>query len=367
MIPATHAEPGHARADVDDLERFCADALRAAGADAVSAWAAALAMGHGSRLGIDSHGVRLLPHYIRAIEGGRVNGKPALSFVSETAATAVLDADNAHGARATYAAMDKAIALAQLSGIGAVSIRNTSHFGAAGAYALSAAQRGFIGLAFCNSDSFVRLHGGAERFHGTNPIAMAAPVKGARPWLFDMATSAIPYNRVLLYRSLGAPLPEGVASDGNGIDTKQTHLVEMLAPLGAAFGHKGAGLAGMVEILSAVLTGMRLSAEIAPMGGPDFSTPRGMGAFVIALQPTAFVSETEFAEAMQRYLSSLRGSRTAPGSEVLAPGDREWREADRRAQSGAPLDPETWAAFEELSERLKVRGVRTRAPAFAAE
>lgn len=367
MTAIQESDAFHPRAGLDDLERFCAEVLAAVGADDPSAHAAARAMVHASRLGIDSHGVRLLPHYVRAIEGGRVNGRPNLAIVTETSSIAVLDADHGHGARATYAAMDKAMALARGTGIGAVSIRNTSHFGAAGAYALAAAEQGFVGLAFCNSDSFVRLHGGAERFHGTNPIAMAAPVQGARPWLLDMATSAIPYNRVLLFRSLNLPLPDGVASDGDGVDTTETNAVEMLAPLGAAFGHKGAALAGLVEILSAAMTGMRLSAEIAPMGGPDFSTPRGMGAFVLVLNPSAFVAPAEFDAIMRRYLAGLRGSRTSPGGEVLAPGDKEWREADRRVLQGAPLDPESWRAFGELSQRLQIRGVAVGEPAIAMD
>ncbi len=367
MSPPREMDSPEVRADLRELDRFCQDILGAAGADSKTAWAAARAMLHGSRLGIDSHGVRLLPHYVRAIEGGRVRGRPHLRILSETASIAVLDADHGHGARATYAAMDKAMALARATGIGAVSIRKSSHFGAAGAYALAAAEQGYIGLAFCNSDSFVRLHGGAERFHGTNPIAMAAPAPGAKPWLLDMATSSIPYNRVLLYRSLGWPLPEGVASDGEGLDTTDTAAVEMLAPLGGLFGHKGAGLAGMVEILSAALSGMRLSNEIAPMNGPDFTQPREMGAFVIAIRPAAFVAEPEFDAAMTRYLGSLRGSRSAPGQTVLAPGDREWREAEIRDRVGAPIDPETWAAMTVLASRLNVEAVRSRRPAMAAE
>ncbi len=367
MSAFPNAETRSLRADLDELERFCIEVLSAVGADAGSASSAARAMVHGARLGIDSHGVRLLPHYVRAIEGGRVKGKPVLRFLWETPAIAVLDAGHSHGARAAYMAMDKAMAMAQVTGIGAVSIRNTSHFGAAGAYALAAAELGYVGFAFCNSDSFVRLHGGAERFHGTNPIAMAAPVAGSDPWLLDMATSAIPYNRVLLYRSLGVPLPDGVASDGDGLDTREAGAVEMLAPLGGLFGHKGAGLAGMVEILSAVLSGMRLSQDIAPMGGPDFATPREMGAFVMALRPSAFVTEAEFAAAMVRYLDGLRSSRAVQGGSVLAPGDREWREAGLRARLGAPIDPETWTAFGELAARLGVRVLSTRPPAEAAE
>lgn len=349
---AVSSAPPLERHREESLFAFCEAALVAAGADAATAEAASRAMLHGSRFGVDSHGVRLLDHYVTVIEGGRVTGRPNLHFSEGAAAVATLEADHAHGARAAYAAMDRAMEKAAVYGIGAVAIRDSSHFGAAGAYALAAAEKGFLGLAFCNSDSFVRLHGGAERFHGTNPIAMGAPVAGEDPWLLDMATSAIPYNRVLLYRSLEQQLPPEVASDAAGHDTINPHAVEMLAPLGAAFGFKGAALAGVVEIFSAVLTGARLSFDIAPMGGPDFGTPRNVGAFVMALKPGAFLPEAQFDAAMRRYRDTLRGSRAASGDMVMAPGDREWRVAAQRRAEGIPIDPATAQAFDRIAARF---------------
>jgi LDH2 family malate/lactate/ureidoglycolate dehydrogenase len=331
-----------------ELDAFCRAALLHAGADEATADAATRAMLHGSRMGVDSHGVRLLPHYVKVIRGGRVNGRAVPRPVHTLGAAMTLDADHAHGARATYAAMAEAVRLARSHGVGAVAIRNSSHFGAAGAYALAAAEAGMIGFATCNSDAFVRLHDGATRFHGTNPLAFAAPVEGERPYLLDMATSAIPYNRVLLYRSLGRTLPDGTASDGEGVDTIDPEAAEMLAPLGGEFGFKGAALAGVAEMLSAVLPAMKLSAELMPMGGADIATPRQLGAFVLALDPAAF-GHDGFAREMARYLALLRASPARAGGTVMAPGDREWAEADRRAVAGIPIDPTTAEAFRALA------------------
>lgn len=323
----------------------------AAGADAATADAATRAMMHGSRLGIDSHGIRLLGHYMTVLTRGRVNARPRMKVVGDAGAVASLDGDDGHGALASEMAMRHALRLAEEFGIGAVGIRNTSHFGPAGAYAIMAADAGQIGIAMCNSDSFVRLHDGAARFHGTNPIACAVPVAGSRPWLLDMATSAIPYNRIHLYKSLGLKLPDGTASNSSGEDTHDPGNVAMLAPLGGAFGFKGAGLAGLVEIFCAVLTGMKLSPEIAPMAGPDLETPRGMGAFVMAIRPEAFVDRDAFEHGMRRYLAALRRSPARKDHAVLAPGDREWAEADRRDAEGIPVDPQTAAQFDEFAER----------------
>jgi LDH2 family malate/lactate/ureidoglycolate dehydrogenase len=339
---------------LSELALFSRGVFTAAGADEATADAATRAMLHGTRHGVDSHGIRLLAHYVQALEGGRINRRPAMREAGGFGAVATLDADHGHGALAAYSAMRQATELAGRFGIGAVAIRNTSHFGPAGAYSIEAARQGFIGITFANSDSFVRLHDGAERFHGTNPISVAVPAPGADPWLLDMATSAVPFNRVLLYRSLGRALPEAVASDGDGIDTTDAHATEMLAPLGAEFGFKGAALAGLAEIFSAVLTGMRLSFDIAPMGGPDFATPREMGAFVLAVKPEAFVERETFERGMTRYLTRLRASRHRPGAEVMAPGDREWKVAKEREQNGVTLDPATASDFSALSERYGV-------------
>ncbi|WEX91328.1 Ldh family oxidoreductase [Sinorhizobium garamanticum] len=336
------------------LEDFCRAVLSAAGADAATTDAATRAMLHGSRLGIDSHGVRLLHHYVTVLTKGRVNPRPQMRFASAFGAVASLDANDGHGALASYRAMEHAVQLAACFGIGAVAIRNSSHFGPAGAYAMAAADAGYIGLAVCNSDSFVRLHDGARRFHGTNPIACAVPVPENRPWLLDMATSAIPYNRVQLYKSTGQKLPADVASAAGGEETDDPQRVEMLAPLGGAFGFKGAGLAGLVEILSAVLTGMKLSFDLAPMAGPDLSTPRGLGAFMLAIRPDAFIDLRTFQDGMRRYVETLRNSPARAGARVLAPGDREWVAADRREADGIPIDPETERAFRELALRFGV-------------
>lgn len=336
------------------LERFCSAILSGCGADAATTQAATRAMMHGTRLGVDSHGVRLLSHYVTALVGGRVNRTPRLRAVRSLGAIETLDADHAHGALAASTAMARATALSDQFGIGAVAIQNSSHFAAAGVYALQAAQQGYIGIAVCNSDSFVRLHDGAMRFHGTNPIAVGVPTTADHPWLLDMATSSIPYNRVMLYQSLGTPLPQGVASDTDGVDTLEAAGAAMLAPLGGEFGFKGAALAGVAEILSAVLTGMKLSFDIAPMGGPDFATPREMGAFVLALKPEAFVERAVFDAGMTRYLDTLRNSPARQGCTVMAPGDREWLVAEQRQRHGVTIDPVTLQSFTELATRYRV-------------
>lgn len=339
----------------DELERFMLAVLAHAGADAMSAEAVTRALVTASRMGTDSHGLRLLPHYIHALQGGRIAGAPEMHFERRLPATGYLDAGDGFGHLAGYTAMEHAAAMADEVGMGAVAVGRSSHFGAAGCYALAAAERGLIGLAVCNSDPFVLLHEGSRPFHGTNPIAFAAPVDGESPFLLDMATSSIPWNRVQQYGAIGRELPDQVAADSAGGVTRIPAEVAALLPLGGSdFGFKGAGLGGMVEVLSSTLSGMLHGFRLLPMGGPDMSTPRGVGHFFLALRPDAFAPGDPFPECMRRYLEDLRAQPSRDNAQVMAPGDREWSCRARRDAEGIPLDSANQRAYAELAETLNV-------------
>ncbi|SFU72170.1 Ldh family oxidoreductase [Halomonas korlensis] len=343
------------RVAVNDLERFMERVLHRAGAGTASAQATTRALVTASRMGTDSHGLRLLPHYIKALQGGRLNGRPDMRFTRRLPATGYLDADDGLGHLAGYTAMAHAAEMAETMGLGAVAVGNSSHFGAAGCYALAAAERGLIGMAFCNSDPFVLLHEGKTPFHGTNPIAFAAPLGGETPYLLDMATSSVPWNRVQQYGAIGRELPDQVAADVSGRVTRTPAEVAALLPLGGSdFGFKGAGLGGMVEVLSSTLSGMLNGFRLLPMGGPDMQTPRGVGHFFLAMNPGAFSERASFDACLREYLADLRAQPANDGAEVLAPGDREWRCRSRRDAEGIPLDSANQAAYASLATEFDV-------------
>ena len=331
----------------DVLRERVRAALVAGGADADSADACTRALLHASRLGIDSHGVRLTAHYVAMMRSGRINPRPQRMIRNTGAAVAMVDADNGLGHASAYAAMELAGELAYTAGIGAVGVAHSSHFGAAGAYAVAGAESGLIALATTNADSLVALHGARGPFHGTNPIAVAAPVPGQKPWLMDLATSSIPFNRVALARTLGDVLPQGVAADAAGAPTRDPAAADMLLPLGGAdFGYKGAGLAGLVTLLSAVLTGGTLDHAMRPMfRTDDFTTPRNLGHFCLAIDPGRFVGRAAYDNTMTHYLAGLRAVPARAGERVLAPGDREWDTEAARARTGIPIDRETAAVL----------------------
>jgi ureidoglycolate dehydrogenase (NAD+) len=331
----------------DALAGFSRAVLISAGANEESSDAATWAMLHASLHGVDSHGIRLLPWYADCLRSGLVNGNPNITVEQRRRAAVLVNADDAIGHLAMYRAMDEACALARDCGIGMASVINSTHFGAAGAYTMAAAQAGFIGFVTANSGAFVVPHGGSRPIHGTSPISLAAPNPGGEPFLLDMATSSIPWNKVLRYRTEGLELPEGVAVDGDGNFVTDPHLAVALAPAGGMdFGFKGAALAGVAEVLGGILTGMRLSSE---QDGKALADSK-LGQFAMAIDPTLFMSIEAFGEKLQSYLD---GFKDQPGT--YAAGGPEWERRRKREAEGIPLPEGLYAELKAAGEKAGVQ------------
>lgn len=333
-------------ASVPALAAFSAAILTEAGADMPSAEAATWAMLHASLHGVDSHGIRLLPWYADCLRNGVAKGRPNITVEAKRRAAVLVDADDGLGHIAMYRAMDEACALARDCGIGMASVINSTHFGAAGAYTLAAADAGFIGFACCNSGAFVVPHGGSRPIHGTSPISLAAPNPGGDPFLLDMATSAVPWNKVLRYRTEGLELPHGVAVDAAGAFVTDPSRAVALAPAGGPeFGYKGAGLAGLTEVLGGILTGMRLSSDQDGLALGDTK----VGHFVMAIDPTLFMTLEAFGMGVQSYIDRFKSQ---PGT--YAAGGPEWERRRIREEAGIPLPDGLYAELAAAAERAGV-------------
>lgn len=285
--------------------------------------------------GIDTHGVRLFPTYIAELDGGRSLPDPDLRFSGEARAARVLDAGHALGLVAGRVAAAETVRLAKENGVGAVSVRNSNHFGAASVYTLHMAREGVLGFSFTNSDALVAPANGLSPLFGTNPVSLAAGGEGDALFCADFATSQVSYSKVKHHRAQGLPLEPGWVVESGG-------EVAALQPLG---GHKGQCLGMMVEILCAVLSGTPLDHELSHLYTPPFDEPRRVAHFFLALDLGAFRDPDDFRTDLSRLLAAVR---SAPGEGVIAPGDLEREaEAERRA-NGIPLADEEWEWFAAL-------------------
>ena len=167
-----------------------------------------------------------------------------------------------------------------------------------------------------------------------------------------MATSAVPYNRVMNYRRENRPLGPGWALDAKGRPTTNPHAVACLLPLA---GHKGYGLALMIDLLCGPLNGMPFGPHIPPMY-TELKRRRRLGSFFIVIDPRRFAGGRALAATTGRFAREARAQPRAKRAEpILAPGDPELRCAARRGKEGIPIEPGLREEFARWSERLGVR------------
>lgn len=300
--------------------------------------------------GIDSHGIARLPHYLDRIAHGSIRAQPSITVTRSGPSTAQVHGDQGLGIVVSHHANREAIAMARENGVAAVGVSDSSHCGAVGLYARAAARQGLIGIAFTHSDKIAAPHGGSQAFLGTNPISIAFPRGDGDPVCLDMATTAIPWNRVMNARREGLPLPDGVALNAEGRETTDAEHTRALRPLGGeGYGHKGYALALMIELLCGPLNGNPYGPQIGPMY-EELTRPRRLGAFFIVIDPQRFAGGAILAVTIEHLARALAAE---PGSPLM-PGDPELAVAAERSRAGIPIEPGMRAQIAAWSERLGV-------------
>lgn len=349
MINSAHAQ---VRVPADALCQFAERAFLQAGVDSQVAKETARALWITSLRGVDSHGIRLLPHYVAAIENGRLNPKPKFVFEQTAASTGRLDADHGLGHAAGMEAIRHAIHLAQGAGVGFVSVYNSSHCGALATYALEACEHDMLGMAYTHATARMRTPNGSRAFLGTNPICFAAPMANEEPFCFDSAPTPFSFNKIKQYREQGLQLPPDVAADKDGRMTQDPNAAEQLLPIGD---YKGFGLSLMVDILCGLLAGMPVGLEVSDMFGSPLSEKRHLGHFFGAIRIDAFEEVGTFKARMQKLADDLRSERPLdPRVAMQVAGDPEKSTLRERAANGVPLFRNDVDALNALGVRLGI-------------
>ncbi len=333
---------------INQLKQFSAAVFRHFGVPAKDADQAAEVLAASDLRGIESHGVARLHTYFDMLTLGRINPRPKIKIIRQSASTATVDGDNGLGLvvgpRANEIAMDKA----DSAGTGWVSVCNTNHFGIAGYYVIRALERDMIGWSMTNTTKLVAPLWGAERMLGTNPIAIAFPGKKHPPIVIDMATSACAYGKVEMARRREEDIPRGWAIDNQGNHTEHpAGMVDggALLPLGSfreSGGHKGYCLATMVDVLCCCLSGANWGPWAPPFALrqeiPQRSVGKGIGHFFGAMRIDAFIDPDEFKSQIDDWIETFRNTRPQPGTEgVVIPGDPERLAEIERSRTGIPL------------------------------
>jgi L-2-hydroxycarboxylate dehydrogenase (NAD+) len=318
--------------------------------------------------GIDSHGVARLRRYVNGLRDGVMVARPDVLVVTETPATALIDAGAGLGQPVSHRAMERAIRKARDLGAGFATVRNSNHYGIAGYYAMMALEHDCIGMSMTNAAVLVVPTFGRDAMLGTNPIAVAAPAGQERPFVLDMATSTVPRGKLEVYHRLEKPLPLGWATDETGTPTADAGRVLEnskqragggLLPLGGAGellrGYKGYGLGLWVDVFCALLSGAAYADRVYPRAPDGKPLPSRIGHFFGAWRVDAFRPVDEFKAAMDDLQRRLKRTPRAEGqTRIYIHGEKEYEEAERRSRDGIPLNPKVAADLRAIGEEVGV-------------
>ena len=352
-------EEGTLTIDFETLERFMVDVFKGVGVPEEDARTCADVLVSADRMGIDSHGVnRLKPTYYDRIRAGLQSPVTRIEVLRETPTTAVIDGHRGMGHVIAKRAMETCIAKAREYGMAMVAVRDSTHYGIAGYYALMAAEEEMIGVTGTNARPAVAPTHGVENMLGTNPLTFAFPTDEGFPFLLDAATSITQRGKIEVKARRGQPVPEGLVIDGDGAPmTDAEEILEALTrggasllPLGGAGeetgGHKGYGYSAVVEVLSSALQG---GAFLRAVTGVN------VGHFFIAVDISAFTEPEEFRRAGGDIMRSLRSSRKMPGRErIYTPGEKE--HIARMERTGAPINESLRAELAQMRDELGLEG-----------
>lgn len=297
--------------------------------------------------GIDSHGINIFPHYCNAIDSGRISKNPNIDISNTGASTAVVDADHGIGHHSGAVAMEQAILLAKQTGIAAVNVKNSTHFGAAAYFGFMAADADYIGVAFTNADALLKSFRSKEAFFGTNPICFTAPLRDEHHFCLDMATSIVSWNKIMNKQRNKNAIPENWAFDKNGKMITDPQEAKTLNPVGD---YKGYGLAMMIDILCGILANSLTSKDIIPMYTSPIDEKRYISHFFMALDISNFIDITTFKDKLQDVVDRLRKTTPTNTTEpVLVPGDPEKKHFQIRIKEGIPMDELKYQEFLTIS------------------
>ncbi len=279
--------------------------------------------------GIHSHGLARLPTYCEHARAGKIDGQ-AVARVAQVAPAALrADARDGFAHPAIDLGFERLLPLAKETGIAALAVANSYNCGVCGYHVERIAEAGLAALGFVNAPASIAPWGGTKGVFGTNPISCAVPRVGRPPLVIDQSSSVIAKSEVVVHAQKGEPIPEGWALDADGRPTTDAKaaLAGTMVPAG---GYKGAGIALIVELMAAALTGSQLSIDASSFADNQGGSPR-TGQFFMAIDPGVFAGPG-FADQVARLFAAIAGQDGA-----RLPGDRRLAARELTAREGITI------------------------------
>jgi uncharacterized oxidoreductase len=311
--------------------------------------------------GHDSHGVGMLPTYVKNYHGGHLHANRHAKLLKEEGSIGVFSGEMGYGQKIAREVCDWAIARARTSGVAIASLRDVQHIARVGAFGEHVAAAQLIGMFFVSAlsgDPFVAPFGGSDGRFSTNPICIAVPGRDpATPLVLDFATSVVAMGKVRVAYNSGEQLSPGMLIDNEGRPTTDPGVLWPDRSQGAIlpFGlHKGYGLAVVAELLGGALSG---NLTYQPDNARDVGIKNGM--FAIVFDPARFGDIEAFRAEMDAFIAFVKASPPAdPASPVMIAGEPERKMRAQRIASGIPIDARTWSDIRAAAESLGISAAR---------
>lgn len=319
------------------LTELAAMALAGLGLDRRDAEDSARILVLGEMFGVTTHGVGRIESYAERLEIGGIAARPKITAETVAPAISRIDGKNGLGPLVGQRALTEAMRIAREHGIGIVFVRGSNHFGPIAPYNFIAAGSGFASMIGSNATTTIAPWGGREARLGNSPLGFGFPNPQGDPVILDMAMSVVARAKIRNAAKAGAGIPPTWATDRDGrptTDPKEA-LKGFLLPVG---GHKGYGLALVVDLLAGVLSGAAFLSHVKSwVDNPD--QPQDLGHFFMLIDCARLGSDAWLKTRMEEFARILH--ETPPVDEkapVLLPGEREMQHFHRQRREGITVE-----------------------------
>ena len=344
-----------------NLEAVCRRIADARGSRPAEAQQVAANLVTANLKGHDSHGVGMLPRYIKATYTGELQINQHAEVVTDHGLIVQIDGHAGYGQVIGQEAMEIAIERTKIFGMCIVTIRNAHHLCRIGAWGEQCAAAGFVSMHHVNAYGHVGMVApfrGTDARFTTNPYCIVLPATGNNPpTVMDFATSQIAAGKVRVAKNKGEQAPEGALIDHKGQPTTDPWVLYQepkgaLGPAGGpAAGHKGYGMAIINELFAGVLSG-------GDTCRPETDHENDVilnGMLSIVIDPDKMTDRAAFNAEIDATIAHVKASPAAdPAKPVLVPGDPERETMAKRGAEGVPIDDETWRELLEAGETVGV-------------
>lgn len=334
------------RVSFDEMKNTIKTAFMRAGMPEAKAETCARVHTESSRDGVASHGLNRVERFVEYLQKGWVNADAEPSLHLNLGALEIYNGNLGPGILNAIFSMNRATRIADVNGIGLVALQNTTHWMRGGAYGWLAAEKGYIGICWTNTESCMPAWGAKSEGVGNNPFVMAVPRKEGHIVL-DMAMSQYSYGKIwgMEGKNQRLPYPGGFDSDGNLTDNPDIiSKTRRVVPIGY---WKGAGFTILLDLVASLTSGGLSTSGIDKAGKGSCG---GCSQVFIAINPLKMNTQEWVDQVLEDTVRQIKNSVPAnEGEKIFYPGEQSIKKREENKELGIPVDDSVWAKVKELA------------------